>query len=102
MAPDVPSSHWLVLGVAQVPSPRQKVDADAAVPLFKFATGRFPVMSVVKLMAAVLHTTCVPLALALHKLLAVSAPTFGSSSAVALPEAAMLIQFVPSQNCIVA
>jgi hypothetical protein len=30
-------------GVAQVPSPRQKVDDEALVPLFKFVTGRFPV-----------------------------------------------------------
>ena len=30
-------------GVAHVQSPRQKVDADADVPEFKFVTGRFPV-----------------------------------------------------------
>jgi hypothetical protein len=30
-------------GVAHVPSPRQKVVPDALVPLFKFATGKFPV-----------------------------------------------------------
>jgi hypothetical protein len=32
-------------GVAQVPSPRQNVDELAAVPLFRFATGRLPVTS---------------------------------------------------------
>lgn len=32
---------------AQVPSPRQKVEADAPVPLLRFATGRFPVTPVV-------------------------------------------------------
>lgn len=36
-------------GVAQVPSPRQKVVAEAPVPLFKFATGRFPLTPVAKL-----------------------------------------------------
>ena len=30
-------------GVAHVPSPRQKVVADALVPLFKFVTGKLPV-----------------------------------------------------------
>ena len=33
-------------GVAQVPSPRQKVEDDALVPLFKLPTGRFPVTPV--------------------------------------------------------
>ena len=33
-------------GVAQVPSPRQKVEAEAAVPLLRFVTGRFPVTPV--------------------------------------------------------
>jgi hypothetical protein len=33
-------------GVAQVPSPRQKVEADAAVPEFRFVTGRLPVTPV--------------------------------------------------------
>jgi len=32
-------------GVAQVPSPRQKVDDDASVPPFKFVTGKLPVTS---------------------------------------------------------
>jgi hypothetical protein len=32
------------LGVAHVPSPRQKVELEALVPLFRFVTGRFPVM----------------------------------------------------------
>jgi hypothetical protein len=36
------------VGAAQDPSPRQNVDADALVPLFKFVTGRFPVTPVVK------------------------------------------------------
>jgi len=39
-------------GAAHVPSPRQKVDALALVPLFKFVTGRFPETSVAKLTAA--------------------------------------------------
>ena len=33
-------------GVAQVPSPLQKVDEDAPVPEFRFVTGRFPVTPV--------------------------------------------------------
>src|SRR5215469_4518877 len=33
-------------GVAQVPSPRQKVDDDAEVPLFRLVTGRLPVTPV--------------------------------------------------------
>jgi len=33
-------------GVAQAPSPRQKVDADAEVPLFRLVTGRLPVTPV--------------------------------------------------------
>jgi hypothetical protein len=32
------------LGVAHVPSPRQKVEEDALVPLFRFVTGRLPVI----------------------------------------------------------
>ena len=36
------------LAAAQVPSPRQNVDALADVPEFKFVTGRFPVTPVVK------------------------------------------------------
>jgi hypothetical protein len=35
-------------GVAQVPSPRQKVVADALVPPLRFVTGRLPVTPVVK------------------------------------------------------
>jgi hypothetical protein len=35
-------------GVAHVPSPRQKVVADALVPLLRFVTGRLPVTPVVK------------------------------------------------------
>lgn len=35
------------LGIAQLPSPRQNVEDDAAVPLFRFPTGRFPVTPVV-------------------------------------------------------
>ena len=35
------------VGDAQVPSPRQKVDDVAEVPLFKFVTGRLPVTPVV-------------------------------------------------------
>ena len=37
----------LAAGVAQLPSPRQKVVADAPVPLFRLVTGRFPVTPVV-------------------------------------------------------
>lgn len=37
----------LAAGVAQVPSPRQKVVLDALVPLLRFVTGRLPVMPVV-------------------------------------------------------
>src|SRR5882757_9014785 len=33
-------------GVAHVPSPRQKVDDEADVPLLRFATGRLPAMPV--------------------------------------------------------
>jgi hypothetical protein len=36
-------------GIAHVPSPRQKVEDDAPVPLFKFATGRLPVTCEAKL-----------------------------------------------------
>jgi len=36
-------------GVDQVPSPRQKVNADALVPEFRFVTGRLPVTCVDKL-----------------------------------------------------
>ena len=32
-------------GVAHVPSPRQKVVDEAPVPLFRFATGKLPVMA---------------------------------------------------------
>lgn len=39
------------LGVAHVPSPLQKVVELAEVPEFKFATGRFPVTSAVRLTA---------------------------------------------------
>ena len=45
---DVPVTLVTVPAAAHVPSPRQKVDADALVPLFKLATGRFPVTPVVK------------------------------------------------------
>ncbi len=38
-------------GAAHVPSPRQKVALDAAVPLFKLVTGKLPVISLVKLTA---------------------------------------------------
>jgi hypothetical protein len=45
-----PGTVWATLvtvplpaGVAHVPSPRQYVELDAPVPLFRFATGRFPV-----------------------------------------------------------
>lgn len=40
-SPDPPPA-----GVAHVPSPRQKVEDDAPVPLFRFATGRLPVTPV--------------------------------------------------------
>ena len=38
-------------GVAQVPSPRQKVEEEALVPEFRFPTGRFPVTSAERLTA---------------------------------------------------
>ena len=41
-----PTTSPVPVGVAQVPSPRQKVDADALVPLFRLVTGRFPVTPV--------------------------------------------------------
>ena len=49
-----PVNDWATLvtvpvpAADQVPSPRQKVDADADVPLFKLVTGRLPVTPVVK------------------------------------------------------
>ena len=52
---------------AQVPSPRQKVDDDALVPLLRLATGRLPVICDARLMEAVVHTTCVPPELAVQK-----------------------------------
>ena len=39
-------------GAAHVPSPRQKVEAEALVPLFRFVTGRLPVMSAARFTAA--------------------------------------------------
>jgi hypothetical protein len=41
-------------GVAHVPSPRQNVEDEADVPLFKFVTGRFPVTSLASLTVSVL------------------------------------------------
>jgi hypothetical protein len=41
-----PTTSPVPVGVAQVPSPRQKVDEDALVPLLRLATGRFPVTPV--------------------------------------------------------
>lgn len=41
----------LPAGVAHVPSPLQKVELEAEVPLFKFVTGRFPVTSADRLTA---------------------------------------------------
>ena len=49
-----PVNDWATLvtvpepAAAQLPSPRQKVDAVAPVPLFRFVTGRLPVTPVVK------------------------------------------------------
>jgi len=48
-------------GVAHVPSPRQKVDADAPVPLFKLATGRLPVTSDARFTRAVATAPAVAL-----------------------------------------
>lgn len=45
------SASPLPEGVAHVPSPRQKVDPLALVPLLRFVTGRLPVMSVAKSIA---------------------------------------------------
>ena len=47
------------LGVAQVPSPRQKVEDDADVPLLRLVTGRFPVTSAPARFTAELVTVCV-------------------------------------------
>jgi len=44
---DVPLAMVVTEGADQVASPRQKVVADALVPLFKLVTGRFPVTPVV-------------------------------------------------------
>jgi len=44
--PELTVPDPLETGVAHVPSPRQKVVADALVPLFKLVTGRFPVTPV--------------------------------------------------------
>jgi hypothetical protein len=44
-------------GMAQVPSPRQKVVAPALVPEFKFVTGRFPVTPVTKLIGGISAAT---------------------------------------------
>lgn len=58
-----PSTSWLMVsvpaavtlpdpaGVAHVPSPRQKVELDADVPLFRLATGKLPVTSATRLTA---------------------------------------------------
>ena len=42
-----PSVARVTDGTAQIASPRQNVEVDAPVPLFRFATGRFPVTPVV-------------------------------------------------------
>ena len=56
--PEVMALHALEppLGVAHVPSPRQKVEDDALVPLLRFVTGRFPVTSAVRLTRLVVKT----------------------------------------------
>jgi hypothetical protein len=41
-----PTTSPVPVGVAHVPSPRQNVEPDALVPLFKLATGRLPVTPV--------------------------------------------------------
>ena len=46
-------------GVAQVPSPRQNVELDALVPLFKFVIGKLPVTSALARFTALLVTVCV-------------------------------------------
>ena len=47
-------------GAAQVPSPRQKVVAEAPVPLFKSVTGRLPLTPVVKLIVGMRAEAIVP------------------------------------------
>lgn len=88
--------------VAHVPSPRQKVVADAPVPPPRFVTGRLPETWDDKLMAGVAQTICVPPALDVQKLLPVKAPMRGSETVCEEPDAAMLIQLVLSQNCMTA
>jgi len=45
-------------GVAHVPSPRQKVDAEADVPLLRFVTGRLPVTPVERGSPVLLQEGC--------------------------------------------
>lgn len=44
-SPDEPAEPSVPDGAAHVPSPRQNVDDDALVPLFRLVTGRFPLTS---------------------------------------------------------
>ena len=88
-------------GDDHVPSPRQNVVADAPVPLARLPTARLPLTWLARLIDAVVHTTCVPAALAVQIRFAVSAPILGSTSAIA-PGEAMPTQVVPLQNTMVA
>jgi hypothetical protein len=56
-APGSPRPPPPPAGVAHVPSPRQNVDELAPVPLFKFAAGKFPATSAVRLTAEMLSVT---------------------------------------------
>jgi hypothetical protein len=56
VGPETPADH--------VPSPRQKVEAEALVPLFKFVTGKLPVTLVAKLTKVVDVVPVPPLAMA--------------------------------------
>jgi hypothetical protein len=70
IAPVVLPGVVVPVGVAQVPSPRQKVVAEALVPLFKLPTGKLPVTSVERLTAPKLG---VPAALPCKTVVAVPA-----------------------------
>ena len=63
----------VIVGVAQVPSPLQKVLPVALVPEFKFPTGRFPVTPVAKLTLVIVLLA--PLMVLLVKVSVVARPT---------------------------
>ena len=73
-------------GVAQVPSPRQKVDDDADVPLFRLPTGKLPVTSLASLTVSVFDA---PLIVLFVSVSVVALPTSVSVAAgsVSVPDA---------------